>query len=384
MKLKIFQKISLVLCAAIMCVALAVAVFVPTVAQAYKDTNFTGANKKIGEIYLDNAETGGTFSKTTLQELLVALGASGSTLDANITNLKTSVDNSKTTLGASGSTKDYNDTLVVSGKKIVVKFGGIDWIPVILSLSDTTLTNDSGTGGMSANFYNSTDRKKGNTPTTGQNQDVILTLWQATGFESATWSATGGGYGTSSVNTNGKTPANMYGTSMIRAVTLNNGGYYATAQDQAENALTLASQSELNTYAKFTMPQYKQEPGQSPAASSTTASKKSNISQFLVSPRYVAYQKNLNLPSDWNWTQKGHSHNNDAWGWKGSGEFYQTTTYWYEQKTNYNQWMDDLIWLPASAETGNYYSNQENKGIWLTDQATQRSSSDIAWLRTAA
>ena len=57
---------------------------------------------------------------------------------------------------------------------------------------------------------------------TNRQGDPIATLWLASSNNTAKWNMY-------SDNADGNYPANMYGTSMIRAVTLNNGGKYATS-----------------------------------------------------------------------------------------------------------------------------------------------------------
>ena len=305
-----------------------------TAAANYVSTDLGDATV-INEIFADNATTGGEFNQANLQQLINALAGSNTT----VAQLQSTVSASSTTVGATSNAKTYGSTMQIAEKNIVVQFGGTYWIAVFLSSAQTPTEGKGSTG---------------NKPTDG---DVILTLWQLTGTEYATWSA---GYRD---NADGLYPANMYGTSKIRAVTLNNGGSYATSLN---GALTTATQSTINPYAKFNMSIY--------------SGGKSNISQYLVAPRYVSYQGNLNVPSDWNWKQAGKSQNNEAWGALGADQYYDSRC--YEGKTNYAQWKDDLIWLPACSEIGNSYKGRENSGIWNTSMS-QISSAGIVWLRTA-
>ena len=76
-----------------------------------------------------------------------------------------------------------------------------------------------------------------------RNGDPILTLWLADASLSSQWSYFGD-------NADGDYPANMYGTSMIRAVGLNNGGKYATNFDSLSNE---TSQNSSNVFAIYTM-----------------------------------------------------------------------------------------------------------------------------------
>ena len=336
MKLKFLKKISLAFCAVICLVALGLALLLPTTAQAYKD----GASpSSIGSIFNENATTGGSFDRTNMEKLLTQLGASGSNLEAMVTNLQSQVSGNKSS--AKSGDKEYVDTKQVANKGIIVEFGGIKWLAVFLSL-----TNDG-------------------------SSDVVLTLWQAEVTNSSenksSWSYVNGNYGTSAENKDVTYPANMYGTSYIRAVTLNNGGTYATSISTTANA----TQDPNNKYAKFTMEDY--------------SGGKSNISQFLVKPSSLAWQQNLQIPASWNWTQKGKSQNNEAWGKFGAGQYYNNIC--YEGKTGFDAWKDDLIWIPACSEVGNFYSGQTNNGIWGTTQDQNRvanaESTEAVWLRTA-
>ena len=67
---------------------------------------------------------------------------------------------------------------------------------------------------------------------TNNDGDPILTLWLASSTETAQWNA-------HAVNANANVPSNMYGTSMIRAITLNNGGTYYTS-NSGSGAQTVA------------------------------------------------------------------------------------------------------------------------------------------------
>ena len=318
------------------CLLLTFALSVPKQAAAYA----TDPSATVGEIFNDNATTGGSFDRDNLQKLLNALSGGDNTA---VTELQSAVDNSSTVVGAVDSTKTYNDTMQIADKEIIVEFGGIKWLATFLSLTN--------------------DGKK----------DVVLTLWQAevtnTTDNQVTWSDTVSDFGSKAQNTDFSYPANMYGTSKIRSVTLNNGGSYTT------NGTNLQPYSQTNTskYAKFNMSTYMD----------GSTQKSTNIYKYLVAPRYLDWQKEQVIPSGWGWAEQGKALNNQAWGIMGKSSFNNASKYpYYEEKTNYAQWADDLIWIPSCAEVGNEYEGNENSGIWLTSK-TQRSASDIVWLRTA-
>ena len=373
MKAQIFKRLSLIVLAMLLCATLAVAVLVPT-ALAYKSSDITnGANgiKKIGEIFKEDATTGGTFDKNNLEALVEALrqassAQKGATLEASVLNLRNAVDNGAGTTTAGG--ESYSDTLRVQNQAIIVEFGGIQWFAAFLSLADTKL--DSST-------YNGIGNKPTeNTGAEGNGTDLILTLWQATPTESSTWvdPSKASSYGNSDSDSQGTSPANMYGTSYVRAVALNNGGVYATSKN--DSTYTSSTQSESSPYAKFTMEEY--------------SGQKSNIPGFLVAPRFVSWQQSQVIPNNWNWTEKGCALNNQAWGTMGKNKYYQQAVNrpYYEDYTNYRQWKDDLLWLPSCAEVGNTYQSVQNEGIWGLTQDQRRfneaSASEYLWLRSGS
>ena len=351
---------------------LAVASLVP-IAQAYTSSNMPTGDSVVGEIFIDDATTGGTFDRDNLQKLINKVAGVYSDIQKD-SNGNVDVDSLFGKLNGSSTNVDgkiYSDTQRINGQNIIVEFGGIKWFAAFLSLADTQLDTSS----LPSGFI-------GNKPTANASEgagvrDVVLTLWQAepnTGSErTSTYSATTPGYGTQSQNTDVNYPSNMYGTSLIRAKALNNGGIYSTSG----TATTKQDQSPTNVYAKFNMEYY----GEGSA-------NKSNIHNFLVAPRYLTWQKSQLIPSSWNWTEKGKALNNQAWGEMGQGAYYDSTYPYYEKKDNYTQWKEDLLWIPSCSEVGNTYQNQHNVNIWglSKDQRAfgSGSASEYLWLRTGS
>ena len=334
----------LVVCAVVLCAALGVALLLPA-AQAYtSDSDLTShTTTKIDEIF---SETTGGFNKDTLQKLINALdGNSSSNLDLTevekLANTTRRITNPSATGGAQYG--DVNGT-PVSDKKIVVELGGIKWIVVYVSAANTSL-DSSGTS------INGNEAEDGN---------VILTLWQATAtsdtIESAQWNE---GADTTT-GTNAK-PYNMYGTSAIRAKTLNNGGYYITSSKTLSTSP--ATQSSDNPYAKFNM---------------SAADGGSNIYDYLVAPRYLSWQYDQSRGKLWiGDSAKGYV-NNESWGKFGSGAFHNSA-YCYEGNDYYSDWKDDLVWLPSIVETG----DNTRTGLWVTETEQRTSSGTNTWLRSA-
>ena len=257
--------------------------------------NITGATTKVGEIW-----SGSAFYTSRFNKLLSYLSSAG-TVDALSSGTIKASDIYTSTYGG----KSANTS-------VIVKFGGIQWIVVYVS-QDTS----------------------GN---------PIATLWKAN--ESTTSVLLSGSSDGNAGNTI-QYPSNMYSTSYMRVVTLNNGGTYTTSA----TALTTTSKSSSHTYAKFTMP-----------------SVSGSVTNYLVTPSAVSWQENQSAI-----TQGVNDYllPNEAYGDMGTdtGE----GVGWYDEKYNYysgsgsqisqsdyTAWKDDYLWIPSLTETGYDGSN----GLW--------------------
>jgi len=262
------------------------------------------------------------------------------------------------------------------GSDVTVKLGGLIWTPVYLS--ETTggvpiITlwlsgiNASGKYSYSSDF--------------SQTQDIspLTDGWNSTTSSAASWN----------------TPSEMYGSSYMRAVTLNNGGYYSSVHTVGTSAIgdhsTRTAQPDITDVSAY--------------AASDTNNKFYNftrgaLSQFIVAPFEVDWQgdqknsvtqvvnSNINL-------------NNESYNSVGninSSANFEGKTYNDGGTTVdlYGQWKNDKVWLPSLTEVGN--TNGTN-GIWKcstsqrqTDKAAQWSSVkssgtgkgvyNYTWLRT--
>ena len=161
-------------------------------------------------------------------------------------------------------------------------------------------------------------------------------------------------YGTNDF-TNGY-PTSMYGTSHIRAVTLNNGGPYVKIANNNSNptSVTQATQDSSHKYALFTVDSL-------------------GLTNYLVQPKNVWYQTQAQLTGGANLA--GYTLNNESLATNLSG-YYDNNT--YQTKTYYTQWGNDHLWLPSLSETGT--SNSE-LGIWELS-TTERSASNEWWSRS--
>ncbi len=193
----------------------------------------------------------------------------------------------------------------------------------------------------------------------GKADDIIVTLYMAASNASymSTWSK-----GIYSDTPNDKYPTNMYGASYIRNQLV--GSPYLTAVGATSLSGTGAASS---TWQPF---------------SSTSGA----FYNYLATPAQISWQQTLAGP------QNGFTYNfpNDAYGTPASNNWYSSGKYNYgslstSDKTVYNSWQYDKIWLPSLSETG----NSDTTGLWKT-KAVQRQTgvssgnAQYAWLRSGS
>ncbi|MDE5616942.1 MAG: hypothetical protein K2I78_04060, partial [Clostridia bacterium] len=180
--------------------------------------------------------------------------------------------------------------------------------------------------------------------------DIILDLWLCDNDSGGktTWNT--------GINTNtGSYPSNMYGTSKIRAVDLNNGGKYWKSNGELTD---VHEKSQSHRYSIFTH-------------ENATGS----ITDYIVKPEKVEYQEKENA-KDYGFSN---SYNNDAYGAVNGANF---GTYDYSSNKNdygYNDWKYDYLWLPSIAELG----LGNGSGIWKVSTEQKKSSGEYYWLRSA-
>ncbi len=253
-----------------------------------------------------------SFNQTNLNQLLSYISSDGTINGVNTTR-QTAADIRWYTYGGK-----YAD------QYIKVTIGDYDWIVVYL-----TRTND----------------------TTGAR---IATLLMVNNDGTATYGNSSSNYGGNSF-TSGY-PTSMYGTSHIRAVTLNNGGPYVKIANNNSNptSVTQATQSSSHKYALFTVDSL-------------------GLTNYLVQPKNVWYQTQAQLTGSNN--PQGYTLNNESLATNLSGysgnRIYQTKTY-------YTQWGNDYLWLPSLSETG---TSDSKLGIWELS-TTERSASTNWWSRS--
>ncbi|MDE5617064.1 MAG: hypothetical protein K2I78_04670, partial [Clostridia bacterium] len=185
---------------------------------------------------------------------------------------------------------------------------------------------------------------------TNRQKEPIVTLWLASSSDKAEWNLY-------SDDTDGAYPANMYGTSMMRALTLNNGGTYYTS-NSGSGEQTIAQDPE-NKYAKFTM-----------------EGVEGSLTSFIDTPSNVEWQATVSARDN---NAYNYNFNNDAYSTT-MGDFYDSHD--YQSKTGYSDWKEDKIWLPAMAETG---WQQDCLGLWKTNVNQQGNAGEaISWTRSGA
>ena len=349
MKLKISKKFSLALCAVICLVALGLALLVPTAVEAYTSSgDLTGSN--IISLKISD-DAGNAFDPATLQTLINTLAGSSSNVEVEALKTKElALNERKVTNTSNPSGKNGNSTTLpgtptsgissLAGKTIIVELGGIKWIAVYLSTADHSVPS-SGAGNTNSG-------------------DVILTLWQAYSEQTSKWN----NYGTNNTDGAGKYPANMYGTSYMRAVTLGNGGSYATSANAALKDAT--SEAKSSQYYNFLH---------------------SSVADYIVAPRYVSWQYDQDRGKILDGNGAVGYINNESWGLESVGHDYHNNSYRYDDVStypNYSDWADDLIWLPSWTETGNS-SGSGGRGIWDLYGKLEwgNSSGTNTWLRSA-
>ena len=270
----------------------------------------------------ENSTTGKVFSGDVFWELVSQISGEKNpnkgTLD-NLTMPKTSAD-----------FRTNNNELGNGTKDVVLQIGGKQWIATYLS------TNSSG--------------------------DPILTLWLANSEILSSWHV----QAEASTSNPGKYPNNMYGTSSIRAVTLNNGGGYAKTYNAT--SLTPVEQDPDSEWAIYTM---------DGVAGSLTS--------FIEVPDNMSWQHDQkaldNVTSSAYKSEFGYNNNNDALDVGGNGK---AGDYLNDSKNNtvdkagYKGWANDMLWLPSVAETG----VRGEEGIWKAINTTRANDVNV-WLRSA-
>ncbi|MDE5756376.1 MAG: hypothetical protein K2I23_04730 [Clostridia bacterium] len=282
----------------------------------------------IGDLLVANYETKDKkFDAATVKKLYEMItGQSGATYQ--------DVKNATGKASTSRDSTFFKTTSVNTAQKdLIVTFGGYTWSVMYLS--------------------------------SARNGDPIVSLWLAdsselpVSYQKAPWN---GYYDTN----NGAYPSNMYGTSKIRAVTLNNGGNYATSVSN----LTTAQQDPNHPFAKFTM---ENEVG--------------SLTEFIARPSEVAWQE-TETTGDWS-IGYDISNNNDAYSVNPPAkpnvlDYTVAPAGVADRATAYTAWKDDYIWLPSFTESGWYEGVYTARGMWNSDAYRRGNAVGVnSWSRSA-
>ena len=238
--------------------------------------------------------------------------------------------------------------------KLITQISGIQ-NPNKDSLKELTLTNAAGLRTLNANDGNkdiviTIGGKQWTATYLSHNKDgePILTLWLA-------YTTTSEKFNLSTAQTkDGDYPNSMYGTSYIRAKTLNNGGGYADKYND-EN-LTPVDQDPLSEWAIYTMEEVN-----------------GSIASLIDVPENVDWQYYLKTTEN---TAAKTDYNNDGLAAGGISNKIS-----YLGKPGYDGWKNDKIWIPALSEVG--YSTTTDDGLWQTSINQRANKADGTWTRSA-
>ncbi len=294
----------------------------------------TSSYTSIGEIWKSDKKV---FNGENLNKLYKSITGNSSATIANIDSLASSTATAADIRANNG------------GKDIVVRLGGLDWQVMYLSKDSdgnaiATLWLSNNEQDAFAGRSSSEGAYYGYVSSAVTGKTGLYSDWSADWYANKTYDGETNFY-----------PSAMYGTSYIRAVTLNNGGTYATSN----TALTTALPNSSSIFAPFTM---------------STDGENNDLTDFIVKPSKVSWQKDQSSK-----TIQGTSYNypNDAWNTATSDTGFYSAAYNYAEHSNYAQWANDYLWLPSIAETG---YNATYTGLWKpsTNQRMNYNGSDTS------
>ena len=278
-------------------------------------------------------ETNGTFNSNTLSSLLQYITGNEDITASDVASTKinqtrTSADIRTTAVNSKTNTQD-----------VQVTFGGLTW--QVVYLTQDRSRNDIVTLWLSNNYQEAWEGRSATEGTYYGFIDGALYSDWSNNFDNSSFTVT--------------YPSSLYGASYIHAVTLNNGGTYATSTSAVTSQP--AQQDSNSVFAMFTMD-----------------SVAGSVTKYLVTPSEVAYQETENSN-----TQFGNSYYypNEAYGEpNGSGSWNTSNGGAVNITTNkyYDAWADDTLWLPSLTETGYSGTTGNLAGIWQTSTAQRASN----------
>lgn len=295
-------------------------------AYAFYNNNNTGA------IVVDEIWSGNGFDKQNINKLLKLVAGNDSVSSDDMSIIESQANTKRTAYQIKNTTAAGK----VNTQDIIVKVGGLNWTVTYLS-----------------------EDKNGN---------PILTFWLSNGAQltgkkydtSKTFGTNGvsqwsSGYNGSNSPTVAR-PDNLYGTSYMRSVVLNNGGLYSSASN-ASTTSTYTKRSD-SVFAPFTI----------------TTNDNSAIADFIVKPESIAWQESGQIIKPWSYNLS-----NENWSKTTPNTGFYNANYNYASKAESDVWKDDYLWLPSVSEIG---WSGENQGLWGTSY-NQRYNETYFWMRSA-
>ena len=303
----------------------------------------TTSYAKVDEIW-----DGNKMNKTNFDKLLAIISDSSFISSSNLEPLK----NLLSQRAISASDIRNAKTGKAEGQDVVVRFAGLDW--QVMYLSNDINDNPTLTLWLNGSYQDSWSGRNGKL---GEYYRFV------NGSLYSSFSA-----GWASTNTSVEYPSNMYGTSYVRAVTLNNGGEYSTSS----TSLYTANQSSTNPFAKFTM-----------------SGVSGSVTKYLTTPSQMSWQATLptSIINQLGNIGGGRYSNEVCSDTESSANFTSRASN-YAGKTGNSAWKNDYVWLPSGMEIG-YYSNDcydlgyfyyMFDGLWGTSGAQRKDSIDSSGL----
>lgn len=202
-------------------------------------------------------------------------------------------------------------------------------------------------------------------------------------------------------------PTNMYSTSFIRAKALGNGGDYidCSSGSPVRRFMEKSAFEACNKYMDFQEYTYTLE-------DKTKEVRKGYLYDDIVTPSQLEWQSNESYKAEIGTTGEivfestsygtgweEYCWPNDAYGTPVSGSFFQQNYFDYGtgtgQKTGYDVWKNDKVWLPSVTEVGTGDMTGSDmtglNGLWKLSKnqrancysSSMMAAQDVAWLRSA-
>ncbi len=295
-----------------------------TKVDAYLTSNTTGY-VSVGELWKGIT---GKVDADNYQKLLNYLAGKD---DATIADIDSLADNVTTAAGIRE--VEYDDKS--NGQGVVVTVGGITWQVVYLS-------KDADGNSIATLYMSNGVQKLFNSRIEREGEYYGFRTWSsidrslASDF-SANWSS----------NSNGNYPSNMYGTSYVRAVTLNNGGKYALSTSTLSEDFTSSGTS---VFAPF-----------------TTSSTTDGLRSIMVTPAVMSWQENQSAKT---LGVQSYNVSNEGWSTNTPNDGYSSANYNYASKTGYDTWKNDYVWLPSASEV---------RSIWSLNSSELKIQDGVSW-----